>query len=394
MSVKIFFCYAHADEDLLMKLKSHLSPLLNQGLIDLWHDRDISAGSEWEQEIKEQMNAAQIILLLVSPDFMASKYINNVELKRALERHKSGEASVIPIILRPCYWQIGGLDKLLALPTDAKPIQSSKWNYQDEAFHDVAHGIHEVIEKYIKSPSTMPDGEHLSQLPIVASNEKPLQPSSDIPLKKGLISKWLNISSGTPKCSINITIIFVFVIVLLGGSIAEIYSLYRYNTVSYPATATALARLTTTMQSTNPISASSTSSQDTPTTTTTSKHLVIPCDQDNPGNCGNKIRIELATVTVKPEQKETELNFTLINQDTVDFPSVYFSAITLAVNYGKQFIGQGPGTSNKWAITRGSSVSLPVSFNLLLQANVIYTIFIDLSTNRGHIYYIPTDVVL
>src|SRR6266567_4055560 len=117
MSVKIFFCYAHADEDLLMKLKSHLSPLLNQGLIDVWHDRDISAGSEWEQEIKEQMNAAQIILLLVSPDFMASKYINNVELKRAIERHQRGKARVIPIIVRPVYWQ-GILGHLQALPKD------------------------------------------------------------------------------------------------------------------------------------------------------------------------------------------------------------------------------------------------------------------------------------
>src|SRR2546421_3997894 len=97
MPIKVFFCYAHEDEPLLNKLKAHLRPLKRQGLIDVWHDRNISAGSDWEQEIKEQLNSAQIILLLVSPDFMACNYINNVELKRAIERHQRGEARVIPI---------------------------------------------------------------------------------------------------------------------------------------------------------------------------------------------------------------------------------------------------------------------------------------------------------
>jgi WD40 repeat protein len=146
MSVKIFFCYAHADEDLLKKLKIQLSPLLNQGLIDVWHDRNISAGTDWEQEIKEQLNTAQIILLLVSPDFMASKYINTVELKRAIERHQRGEARVIPIILRPVYWQ-GVLGKLQALPTDAKPVVDRYWHTLDEALNDVAEGIRIVVEQ-------------------------------------------------------------------------------------------------------------------------------------------------------------------------------------------------------------------------------------------------------
>jgi hypothetical protein len=80
MPVKIFFCYAHEDEALLDKLKTHLSPLQWQGLIDPWHDRDISAGTEWEEEIKEHLNTSQIILLLASPDFMASKYCYSVEM--------------------------------------------------------------------------------------------------------------------------------------------------------------------------------------------------------------------------------------------------------------------------------------------------------------------------
>ena len=112
MAVKIFFCYAREDEALLKKLKTHLKPLQRQGLIDVWYDRDITAGTEWEREIKEHLNTAQIILLLVSPDFMNSDYCYSVEMQRALQRHEAREASVIPIILRPVSWEGAPFSKL------------------------------------------------------------------------------------------------------------------------------------------------------------------------------------------------------------------------------------------------------------------------------------------
>lgn len=144
MPVKMFCCYAHEDEALLKKLKTHLRPLQRQGLVDVWYDRDISAGTDWEQQIKERLNTAQIILLLVSPDFMASDYCYSIEMQRAIERHERGEAHVIPIILRPVYWQ-DVLGKLQALPTDAIPVMSSGWHYQDEAFLNVTEGIRKVV---------------------------------------------------------------------------------------------------------------------------------------------------------------------------------------------------------------------------------------------------------
>src|SRR5712691_10129341 len=110
MPVEIFFCYAHKDEELLNKLKTHLIPLYREGLIGLlWHDRNISAGTEWKQEIDVHLNTADVILLLVSPDFMASDYCYAIEMKRAIERHEQDEACVIPIILRPTDWRIAPL---------------------------------------------------------------------------------------------------------------------------------------------------------------------------------------------------------------------------------------------------------------------------------------------
>ena len=126
MQVKLFFCYAREDEALLNKLKAHLKPLQRQGFIEIWHDRDISAGTEWEREISQHLNEAEIFLLLISPDFMNSDYCYGKEMQRALEREKRGEARVIPIILRPVYWR-GVLGTLQSLPTDGKPIMSSLW---------------------------------------------------------------------------------------------------------------------------------------------------------------------------------------------------------------------------------------------------------------------------
>src|SRR5579864_6768931 len=114
MAIEIFCCYAHEDRQLLQELQMHLRMLQRRGLIDVWHDRDISAGTEWEQEISKHLNEADIILLLVSPDFMNSDYCYGIEMQRAIERYNSGEAWVIPIILRYVSWRGEPLGKLQA----------------------------------------------------------------------------------------------------------------------------------------------------------------------------------------------------------------------------------------------------------------------------------------
>lgn len=152
-SLKIFCCYAHADEHLMEKLKLHLKPQQRQGLVQIWHDRDISAGTEWEQEIQEQLHTAQIILLLVSPEFIASDYCYTAEMQRALERHRRAEVRAIPIILRPVDWQITPLGKLQALPKNGKPITT--WQNRDAAYLDVAKGIRAIVETFL-TPSRAP----------------------------------------------------------------------------------------------------------------------------------------------------------------------------------------------------------------------------------------------
>ena len=200
MAVKIFFCYAHEDEPLLNKLKAHLRPLQRQGLVDVWYDRDISAGTDWEQQIKERLNTAQIILLLVSPDFMDSDYCYGIEMKRAIERHEQGEAHVIPIILRPVYWQ-GVLGKLQALPTDAIPIMSSGWQYQDEAFFNVTEGIRNVavtvMSSLTPSSQTLPIEPLKPEPTETPANVLPQQTSKPEPLVTPEDFSWLCIRTLT-----------------------------------------------------------------------------------------------------------------------------------------------------------------------------------------------------
>lgn len=145
MPVKIFLCYAHQDDALIERLKTHLMSLYRQELIDIWYDRIISPGSDWQREIDNHLGSAQLILLLISPDFMASNYCYSIEMQRALMRHGQGEARVIPIILIPTHWQDAPFNKLQILPTGARPVTS--WPKQDDAFYDIVNGIYTIVKQ-------------------------------------------------------------------------------------------------------------------------------------------------------------------------------------------------------------------------------------------------------
>lgn len=148
--VNIFYSYAHEDEDLRVKLEKHLSVMRRNGEIAGWHDRDITAGAEWKKSIDEHLESAQIVLLLISDDFLASDYCYDIEMKRAMERHELGEARVIPIILRPCDWHGASFGQLQALPKDAKPITT--WENVDEGFLSVARGLRTVVAELTANP--------------------------------------------------------------------------------------------------------------------------------------------------------------------------------------------------------------------------------------------------
>ena len=137
--------YSHKDEALRDQLECQLSILKRQGLIDVWHDRRIIPGDNIDLSISKELDNADIILMLLSPDFLNSDYCYGIETERALQRQQEGSARLISVILRPCDWKHTELSKSLVTPTDGKPI--TLWPDRDEALLDVSESIRKSIEK-------------------------------------------------------------------------------------------------------------------------------------------------------------------------------------------------------------------------------------------------------
>src|SRR5713226_4845301 len=148
--IRIFYSYSHKDEEFRRQLETHLALLRRQGMIDEWHDRKVTAGKEWKNQIDEHLETANIILLLISSDFVSSDYCYDIEMKKALERHDAGEAYVIPILLRPIDWAKAPFAKLQMLPIDGKPVKNR--SNRDEVWREITWGIRKVVEELFINP--------------------------------------------------------------------------------------------------------------------------------------------------------------------------------------------------------------------------------------------------
>lgn len=182
--LELFFSYSHRDEPLRNELEVHLAMLKRQGVITTWDDRRIGAGKDFGNEISDSLDRADIVLLLVSPYFLASDYCYDVEMRRALERHHAGATRVIPVILQACDWHRAPFGALRASPNDGKPI--SKFPNQHDAFLLVAQDIRAAVEeinasrlpKVASSAAAPPDGP----TPAVGVRGKPR--SSNLRLRR------------------------------------------------------------------------------------------------------------------------------------------------------------------------------------------------------------------
>ena len=145
--VKIFISYAHKDESYKDKLVTSIASLKREGYVSEWEDRQINPGDVWEEQILNALNDADVILLLVSMDFIASKYIFEVEVAKAIERHNDPKDSVrlVPIIIRPADWKGTAFARLQALPKGALPV--AKWENEDDAYLDIVNQLRSIIKE-------------------------------------------------------------------------------------------------------------------------------------------------------------------------------------------------------------------------------------------------------
>ncbi|NHK29671.1 toll/interleukin-1 receptor domain-containing protein [Parvularcula flava] len=179
MSARVFISYSHKDEALRDELEVHLAMLKRQGLIDVWHDRRLTPGDHLDDSVSRELDDADIVLLLLSPDFLASDYCYKIEKAHALERHREGTARVISVVLRPCDWTHTDLGRYVLTPKDAQPI--TRWPDKDEAFLDVTQSIRRAIEEIGKASAPASPHRAIEPKPVPAAV---LPRSSNLRLKK------------------------------------------------------------------------------------------------------------------------------------------------------------------------------------------------------------------
>src|SRR5215831_10420414 len=158
--LKVFFSYAHADEVHRKRLATHLSALEDEGLITIWHDRKITGGCEWAGAIDDALHSADIVLLLISADFLDSDYCSDVELTEAIRLHNAAQARVVPVILRSCDWKHSHFARFNALPPDGEPVVEA--NYPDQLFLAVAQGLRAIVAE-------------LTRLDLATTTQNPMQ---------------------------------------------------------------------------------------------------------------------------------------------------------------------------------------------------------------------------
>jgi hypothetical protein len=185
-SISIFIAYSQEDIKFVKELKKDVKNIPSNGRssrqIFVWHDREISAGTEWDHTIRHQLEEANVILFLVSRDFLATDYCTEVEVKRAMERHESGSARVIPIIVRSCDWQDFPFGKLQALPEKGRPIADHESS--DTAYLNIRQGLRKVFDEIYAvheetQPELLPPPKRTSTPKTTDPKDKPVLSSKD-----------------------------------------------------------------------------------------------------------------------------------------------------------------------------------------------------------------------
>ena len=174
--LRVFISYSHKDQRLLDGLRDHLAQLQREQLVQHWSDRKIQAGDDWAGQIDQNLEAANIILLLVSASFLNSNYCSDIEVRRAMDRHQKGEARLIPIILKPSDWTHTEFARLQALPDGGRPI--TKWSNRDEAYLSVVQGIREVAADVAASIAAEPAGQAPEKAPPLELPQGPVRQDS------------------------------------------------------------------------------------------------------------------------------------------------------------------------------------------------------------------------
>jgi hypothetical protein len=162
-AVDVVLSYAHKDQELCDQFREHLSGLRRARIINDWHDRQIDAGGDWAAGIDEWLERAHVVLLLVSSSFLSSDYCQDVEVRRAMERHRAGEAIVVPIVLRDCDWSDTPFGHLNKLPRHHRAVTLAP--DRDEALAGITRELKGIIQRRWADVTTQSSGREAIPVP-------------------------------------------------------------------------------------------------------------------------------------------------------------------------------------------------------------------------------------
>lgn len=144
---QVFVSYSHKDEDWKHRIYTHLDVLQKNGRLKLWCDREIRAGSQWRDKIDAELSSAKVAVLVISPNFLASKFITEHEVPPLLQKHQQKGMELVPVLLRDCVWEeVDWLRNMQILPRDAKPVVSFQESMVDAILADIARAVLKFVD--------------------------------------------------------------------------------------------------------------------------------------------------------------------------------------------------------------------------------------------------------
>jgi hypothetical protein len=153
-SVAVYIGYSRKDEEWCQRLLLQLQPLKRLGLINIRHDEEIRTGTDWREYYESAFNEAAIAILLVSPNFLNSDFIVDVEVPPLLERHHKGEITIMPVIVRPCVWTVmGWFNNILVSPRSAQPLSVLREADMEMELFNVAMDVYRKVQELTSDPN-------------------------------------------------------------------------------------------------------------------------------------------------------------------------------------------------------------------------------------------------
>ncbi|MEK7408894.1 MAG: toll/interleukin-1 receptor domain-containing protein, partial [Acidobacteriota bacterium] len=169
--IKVFCSYSHRDRNLKEALEAHFASLRLAGRIsDFWSDDEITAGTEFDPLIRRELEAAHIILLLLSADYFNSHYCWNIEAQAAMELHDGAKARVVPVLLRHVNWQVTPIKKYSVLPKNLTP--ATAWQDQDAVFRHVVEEVDRVVEEVLTTTRLRNSNPNVPPGPFPAPSQR------------------------------------------------------------------------------------------------------------------------------------------------------------------------------------------------------------------------------